>query len=531
VSHEVRGTEAALNQSCLDIQSHLSAWFDGELTDDLKEVVDTHLVDCSECGQVAESLRNLDAKFANSATIWNEAAARIAVNVLDAVAKRPGDDLRPASVAHTKPRHNTRPDTLAERTPVPEERISNEFRSHSSRPPAFQKGRVLSPLVAAVAGFLLAWLIFAPSSREVARNDQTQPHVEVLVETPAPAPVKPSLARFVASTGSVEVRQSSQAEWSEVCDLNSFRCPSGTEVRTPAGVCCELETGDRCTIRLNEATELAIRSPHEIELRSGQVWCSATSSAELQVVAATFPRTKSNVNPPNANPFACWTCPANGSLISEVDSVGNCRVQCANGDVHVSLGETKQRLKQGEIARFDNGRLRIESHHADALLMTTWMQPLLVLKGHENPELGDRVNRLLANLGRSKLEHLYEDEIRGLGEFATLPLLRFVQSEASHQTPDQRLRAMLIFTDIAPSWLVGDLIGLLADREPQVRVQAALALERLTRQSQGRAPMQWSAPLPELQESLNQWHRWWERNSQRYDQRQKGADTTQEKTA
>ena len=154
------------------------------------------------------------------------------------------------------------------------------------------------------------------------------------------------------------------------------------------------------------------------------------------------------------------------------------------------------------------------------------MQSLLMRKGHDSPELGDRVNRLLANLGRSKMANLYEDEIRSLGEHAVLPLLRFVQSPTSRDDPYQRQSAMAIIADVAPTWVIGDLIGLLSDDEPHVRTQAATALLRLTRQTHGRAPTAWSAPLSDCEESLQRWHQWWQTNAHRYEPREKNPTPT-----
>jgi hypothetical protein len=498
-----------VNQSCLDIQSHLSTWLDGELAGDVSEVVRDHLAECSECRAFAEALQQLDTTFEKSAAIHNEAVARIAVNVLSSIANDRTSGPEVLKDAHHTP---LKSDVLRPDTP------------QRARPLAESVTPFLIPFVTAAAGFLLAWMIFAPSSHAVVTNEEPPPAINV--QEPEPPPVEPSVARLVAATGSVECRPPGQADWSVLSEKTSARCSRGTKVRTAAGVRCELETEDHCTIRLNEGTELAIRSPREIELCSGEVWCRSTSDVELQVVAVSRQHVASSAKLP-----FCFTCPANGSLMSEVDPQGRCRIQSATGDVDVSLGETKRRLKRGEIARFDKGQLIIEPHHADSLLATSWMQPLLVLKGHDSPELGDRVNRLLANLGRSKLDNLYEDEIRSMGDYAVLPLLRFVQSESSREAPNQRHRAMSIVADMAPAWLIGDLIELLADTEPAVRIQAAVALERLTRLSQGREPAQWSAPLPERNESLERWRIWWKENSGRYERRQKGSDPMKDKNA
>lgn len=515
---------------CLDIQSHLSAWIDGELTGDLSASVSAHIAECSECRVLAESLRELDANFEQLALVNQESATRLALNVLSSFATESASDVDP-SRSHEMAHHLTNAIGQPERTTASDQRVSLNTPHHSSRGGGVPVSQILTALGSAAAGFFLAWMMFAPAAREVARNDAPPLQVEVeksaiSIAKPELAVAKPAVAQLVAATGSVEFRQPSQKEWSSLRSAAAFSCPSGTEVRTAAGVRCEIETENRSTIRLNGATELAIQSPREIELRAGQVWCSAASGSEFQVVAAAFPRAK-----PAALPPFCVTCMPNSSLLGAMDSKGTCSVQSAAGEVDVRVGETTQRLKRGEIAKFDDGQLIIEPHHADSLLATSWMQPLLVLKGHDSPELGDRVNRLLASLGQSKLDNLYEVEIRSMGDYAVLPMLRFVQSESSHNESDKRLRAMSIVADIAPSWVIGDLIGLLNDPEPQVRIRAATALKRLTGLTHGRDPDQWSVPLPELKEALEQWRAWWQTNSQRYELRQKEPHSPKLKSA
>ena len=478
--------------NCHDVQSHLSAGIDGELPAESGQSLAAHLAECPDCRSQSEALQQLNKGLTRTLAPQREAAMRIAEGVI-------------ATLHSERAAMATRPPTAA--------------RSSGAAT------QTLKMFAAAAAGFLLAWLMFAPARRDMAQHEQKPaPHI-VAPPNIAPtviSPQEPSLARLTVSTGSVEVRQPGHAEWSLTSNADAFRCSSGTEVRTGKGVRCELETGDLCTIRLNEATELAVRSPREIELRAGQIWCSSPTDVSLQIVSASYKQPRAETT---RSAWSC-VCPSDGTLLSEVDASGGCRISAAGGEINVTLGNVQQTLQRGEIARIVEGQLVIEPRHADALLSTSWMQSLLMRKGHDSPELGDRVNRLLANLGRSKMANLYEDEIRSLGEHAVLPLLRFVQSPTSRDDPHQRQSAMAIIADVAPTWVIGDLIGLLSDDEPHVRTQAATALLRLTRQTHGRAPTAWSAPLSDCEESLQRWHQWWQTNAHRYEPREKNPTPT-----
>jgi hypothetical protein len=131
-----------------------------------------------------------------------------------------------------------------------------------------------------------------------------------------------------------------------------------------------------------------------------------------------------------------------------------------------------------------------------------------VRKGKSDAELSRRIDAMLSQVGRSKVTWLYEQEIRGLGEHAVLPLLRFVQSPQSKAEPERRQTAMRLVSDLAPSWAVPELIGLLADDDAETRFFAATALQRLTGLDQGRPPSQWREDPEKCAAALELWQQW-----------------------
>lgn len=465
---------------CLDVQTRLPVWLDHELDADARVLVATHLETCPMCRAHAESLRSLDANLRHAFRPQREAAVQVADRVIDAL--------------------NLSNNNFVGRALLPVEHQA----TGKSAPPTSQRSSWIWLLLAAAAGFVVALLIFPPGRREVAVKDQPPSSPRV------PEP-EPSVARLVVATGDVEVRAPGGADWQSVATPEQFRCSAGTEVRTGTGVRCELETADGCAIRLNELAELAVRSQREVELRAGQIWCSSPPAASLRVVTPA----KLNAALPNESPWS-FACPSNAACLTEVREGGELRVISANGDIDIATPSERQRLRQGEVAKIVDGRLVIETHRADALLATSWMHSLLTRKGHSSEELTQRVDRLLANVGRSKIAALYEDEIRSLGEYCVLPLLRFVQSPLSRDDAGQRLTAMRILADVAPSWAIAELIDLLADDEPQVRVLAATALLRLTRQTHGRSPAEWSVSRSDCEATHAAWKRWWQQHQQRY---------------
>jgi hypothetical protein len=178
-----------------------------------------------------------------------------------------------------------------------------------------------------------------------------------------------------------------------------------------------------------------------------------------------------------------------------------------------------QQLKPGERASIVNGQIVKSREAPDPLLEAGWVHSLLVRKGRDDRELATRIDEMLSQVGRSKVARLYEQEIRGLGEYAVLPLLRFVQSPQSRQEPERRQTAIRLVSDLAPSWAVPELIALLADEDAETRFFAATALRRLTGLDQGRPPSEWRDDLEKCAASLELWQQWLANNRRQYPSR------------
>jgi len=188
------------------------------------------------------------------------------------------------------------------------------------------------------------------------------------------------------------------------------------------------------------------------------------------------------------------------------------------GSIKVKESNNEQIVATGEQLSIVDGKISKDRIY-DLALAATWVNELLAMKGRDNQELGQRVNDLLARIGRTKMEEMYEGEIRALGDHCVLPLSRYIQSDLS-KGPDQQYRrvtAARILSDVAQPWSIPELIALLADRDADVRYYAALGLKRLTAQTQGRSPEEWrDLPVAQTRENYQRWQTWWEKNKNRY---------------
>ena len=134
------------------------------------------------------------------------------------------------------------------------------------------------------------------------------------------------------------------------------------------------------------------------------------------------------------------------------------------------------------------GKWKTNRSRCDATLETAWVNSVLALGSSEHPELVERVNRLLANVGAAKLSLMYEDELRRLGDDGVPPLLAYLASTRETPNVAQRATAAPIVADVAQARWIPDLIALLTDANADVRFHAARGLERLTGRDQGCKP-------------------------------------------
>jgi len=445
---------------------HLSAWMDSELSPDEASLLEAHVASCAACRATLEALRSEDGDLRSAFAGSRQAAQRVAAAVLQELD-------REAPVVQVAPHW----------------------------------GRDWSRLLlAAAAGFLLAVVLFQPW-----KNAATPVQPPGTAEA-GPHATEPVAARLVVATGGIEMRPREAPKWLLCPEPAGLTCATGSLIKTGPDARCELTTSDGCVIRLNRETEISLASPGKVEVRQGQIWCSAPENVSLTICA---PARGGAAEKPVSSDWVA-ACNSNSSLITDVGKGGDVQVMTAGGETELQTPRESQRLKPGECASIVGGQIVKSPGRMDAVLAQSWIHPLLVRKGHGDKELADRVDQLLARMGQSKVTLLYEQEIRGLGEFAALPLLRYVQSPISVDEPSRRRMAMHILSDIAPSWMVPDLIGLLDDPSEEIRVRSAQTLLRLTGLDQNRPPEKWRDDPADCQPAIDRWQQWWQEHRHEY---------------
>jgi hypothetical protein len=457
---------------CREFQSQYKQWIAGETDEPAADALEAHASQCEFCQaflNTEEFLSDRENEDLRTALVSPQAAARVADRVIDRLA-----------TPH-----------LLTKLHGPQRKALSVW---------------LVPLLTLVAGFLLAmWVLPGPEKKV----DLVQPPV-----APPAAPIP--VAHFVAATGPVEMFDKHTQVWTPIDQdkLKMFACPTDTRVRTTADVRCELQTGEGCVIRLNDQTEVTLRGSSSIELAQGQVWCRSPRETKLEVRVTSVGG--ANQKQPKAEQPSLWSV-GPSCVMTGIQPAGSVQVVNAEGEINLRTATGDQRLDAGQVAEISNGEITTPSRRVDPLLSTRWMQPLLVQRGPDDAELKQRVDTLLAQIGQSKIATLYEQEIRSLGEHAVLPLVRFIQSPLAEKDPTRRTAAMELTSDLAPVWLIPDLIDLLAHTDPFVRRQAAATLFRLTALNMNLSPDDWREQPNDAQAAaLMEWRNWWAAHREHY---------------
>lgn len=365
------------------------------------------------------------------------------------------------------------------------DRVADELRREPRR--GQRRFAKSGALAAAAAGFLLAVCLLRPWQRPA------PPPGELPVEAPAGT----AIARLTLATGAAEMLPPHETLW--------LGCPPeapinpGACVRTPANVRCELDTAAGGRLRLDGGAEVRFDDSRQVELMRGQVWSNVREQEQV-------------IDVEQAGAAIC----ARDAEFSVSCQAGEAVLTVVKGAATVRGPRNEQTIAAGEKAKIVRGVVAENRSTLTPLLDTGWVNELVCLKAPDDPELVQRVNDILAQIGEAKLSFLYEEEIRRLGDRAVLPLLRFIASDRSLSDPARRTIAARIVADLATAEALGDLIELLADDSPAVRSAAAQALFRLTGRDQGYSLDQWRTADAAMREAgIVAWRQWRSENARR----------------
>jgi len=430
---------------CEESLNLISARIDRELPADDRLRFEAHLAECADCRATAEAMQLQDAQLIRAFVPRRQAAASIAGLVAAQV------------TTVQRPRR-------AWWAPV---------------------------FISAAAGFLLAVLLFQPWKKVI------EPEKSDFVKGPTTAPALVTVGGLDIATGAVEI-QLPGGQWQPMA--TGGRVPEGARVRTGRGVRCEFAMDDHSQVRVDQNTEIVIRTSRHIELARGQVWSSVARQPTPFQIA-----------------MADTTVTAVGTRFDVKRDPDQIVLAVVEGSTRVKTAELEQLVPEGRVLKIAGGRATELEAREVLENVTNWTNEILMKKSPDDPEVVARINDLLAHLAQEKVEVLGANEIRALGDHCVIPLTRYIQSPRSRGDEFKRQEAARIIADVAQPWCIPYLIELLSDKDGEVRAAAAEGLRRLTGTTLGRPSEEWRRGLSADNDSaVRRWKQWWAEHKGRY---------------
>lgn len=287
------------------------------------------------------------------------------------------------------------------------------------------------------------------------------------------ASATPAIAEIAMATGPIEIKPANSSNWIAADGKSRVHLAADSRVRTPSNSLCEIHTKADAVVRLNEATELVLRRSELVELVTGELWCRAPETTGIKIRGA------ASSIPVGTSPI--FTCPSSTEMQwRAVPDLGLTCVDVDTAAVKIESAQTSRTIEPGECVTFASDSARVaQSQRTDPFQATSWQLPLLALRDPLDVELQDRLQRVLAVVGKSKAAYFYEDQIRRLGPAGALPLLAYVRSPDSRRDSDLRIRAMHFVVELAAPATLPQLQELLDDDDPVVKSLAAQTISRL----------------------------------------------------
>ena len=235
----------------------------------------------------------------------------------------------------------------------------------------------------------------------------------------------------------------------------------GTYLNTGAFSKLAVRISPELELRLDERSGVQVEAANDLRLKEGQLWLAVRAAAPVRLRAA----------------HATSIEATRGVLVARSGAEG-VRLTVLEGSATILAGGQQLTLAAGQTATARDGKLDAAQQLESVATVTDWLLELQVLAG-DRKELEKRVERLLIDLGRAKLDTLADFEIRKLGNHCAEPLAAFLRRADVAKEQRLRRRASLLLADVADIRSLPRLFELLHDVDPEVRVAIARGIARL----------------------------------------------------
>ncbi|HXG63111.1 MAG TPA: FecR domain-containing protein [Planctomycetota bacterium] len=277
-------------------------------------------------------------------------------------------------------------------------------------------------------------------------------------------------AKLGTAIGPVETRPTAEAAYAPLAPGQTI--PPGSWIRTPARSKAVFECPDGTELRVDENTELQL-SVRRIELAKGRFQIRVPDGPAFSIKTRFSPmemtsglveisfRERAPDEPPEKTP---------GRTVTQIT--------CLDGVISVVSRRYTQKLTPGYVCYLFDGQLNTPDPCEEPALASAWLHELLLARDPRHPEMRERFQTLLRLLGGTRFARA-EEVVRATGSNAAPYLAEHLKAPPGPLDTDRRRRAATLLAELASAGAAADLVEILKDGDPEVRVRIAAGLERL----------------------------------------------------
>ena len=314
------------------------------------------------------------------------------------------------------------------------------------------------------------------------------------------APAQGTSGKLTIATGKVEVKAVGAETYAPL--LEGSTIGPDTWVRTSKSSLAAIDFGDGTQLQLNRNTEIKFVSSRNIGVREGDIYVIAPDGNKSQFLI-TVSKTRFRSKGPE---FSM------GHDAAKQTST----FYMIRGSSTVATRRDSQPVTKGYWCQTVHGVLNTPDQAGETAVVTAWTHPILARRGPKGvAELNARLQKMLPWLGMLPgANDPYEQAFRDSGIHGVTFLIGVLKLDPATQNYKRRIAAAKVVGDLAVLKQAPELVNLLKDAEPDVRVFAARGLKRLAGDDLGHGDDYWKGDSRSAGES--KWEAWLKANPDKF---------------
>ncbi|MEE8106453.1 MAG: FecR domain-containing protein [Planctomycetota bacterium] len=274
------------------------------------------------------------------------------------------------------------------------------------------------------------------------------------------APAVPTMLGVVSvATGELTVRTGTRDEPAPGGSL----LPESAIVSADDSTRGSIQLTDGSLLRLDRGASIRLVKNREIEVIRGRVWSRVSPGEPFHLLAGETSIT------------------VLGTELALQRTDARTHLQLFSGRARVEAAGATRDLAAGQEVAFEKGKLAPTRRIHSVAIATGWMLELHAFAGGRDDALADHMDRLLTDLGRTKMISIDERTvIEELHTVCRVPVARYLVSEGARTETAMRQKAARVLAEIADRSVMPTLLQALHDEDSAVRISTAEAIRMVS---------------------------------------------------